>query len=304
MMRRRDHRPDRPIVVTGANGQLGYELVRALAPLAPLCGLDRAGLDITDTDAVRATLRELNPIAVVNAAAYTAVDRAECERATALATNAVAPGILAEHAAMVGACFIHYSTDYVFDGHAARPYCESDFTAPINVYGRSKLDGEDAVLASAGGNLVLRCSWVYSARGQNFLRTVQRLARERSVLRIVADQHGSPSWARFIAAATAAILCRVSLDPAQLNERRGVYHLASAGTTTWFDLARGILASQLASGLLTLEPITTAEHPTAARRPAYSVLDSSKLCDTFGLVMPPWDTQLAQALQDQTEYAP
>lgn len=303
MTRPGDHRPVRPIVVTGANGQLGFELVRALAPVAPVCGLDRAGLDITDAAAVRATFRELNPIAVVNAAAYTAVDRAECERASALAANALAPGVLAEHAATVGACFIHYSTDYVFDGDATRPYREDDATAPINVYGRSKLDGEHAVLASAGANLVLRCSWVYSARGRNFLRTMQRLARERSVLRIVADQHGSPSWARFIAAATAAILCRVSLDPSQLNERRGVYHLASSGATTWFDFARGILASRLASGSLTLEPIATDEYPTAARRPAYSVLDSSKLCDTFGLVMPSWDTQLAQALEDQSEYA-
>jgi dTDP-4-dehydrorhamnose reductase len=259
-------------------------------------------MDITDTDAVRGTLTALAPTAIVNAAAYTAaytaVDKAEEDAELAARVNGAAPGVLADVAGQTGACFVHYSTDYVFDGSAARPYRESDPVAPINAYGRTKLAGERAVLEYNDAAIILRTCWVYSNRGRNFLLTVRRLARERGALRIVDDQCGCPTSARFIAEATAAILAGCGLSAARLRECSGIYHLAASGETSWCGFARAIIRGSPGCEGVKVEGIPASEYPTPARRPAYSVLDTSLLCETFGLWMPRWELLLAQVLED------
>lgn len=290
---------DRPILVLGANGQVGYELLRTLAPLAPVQGVLRERLDLTDADAVRALIRQVRPSAIVNAAAYTAVDKAESEAELAMQVNGVAPGMLAELAAASGTCFVHYSTDYVFDGTASEPYQESSPTSPLGVYGRTKLAGEQAALAGDSAAVVLRTCWVYGTRGKNFLLTMERLAREQRKLRVVDDQRGCPTWARFIAETSAVILARCGLSADALRERRGVYHLAASGDTSWCGFARAIVARMGDCDDVQVDPIPTSAYPTPARRPAYSVLDTRRICATFGVCMPSWTAMLDHAVGER-----
>lgn len=279
------------MLLTGKNGQVGWELERALAPLGEVFACDRAGLDLADPDRIRAVVRETRPGIIVNAAAYTAVDKAESEPDIAMAINGTAPGILAEEAKRLGALLVHYSTDYVFDGTKPMPYTEDDAPAPINSYGRSKLAGEQAIQASGCRHLILRTSWVYGLRGGNFLRTMLRLAGEKDELRIVDDQIGSPTWSRAIADATAAILNRAE-TPA------GLYHMTASGTTSWFGFTRAILANTRLQKQPRLLPIATAEYPLPARRPANSALDGHRFNNSFGFTLEPWDIALRRCLAD------
>jgi dTDP-4-dehydrorhamnose reductase len=278
------------ILVTGARGQIGYELARLLAEHGQVVALDRAQLDLASAEAIRATLRSVRPRIVVNAAAYTAVDRAEQERELAYAVNARAPGVIAEEVRRLDAVLVHFSTDYVFDGHASTPYTEDAPTEPLSVYGASKLEGERAVVASGCASLVLRTSWVYALRGHNFLLTIRRLAAERDELTIVADQFGVPNSAHALAAATARV---IGSGESGLRERAGLYHLSGTGATSWFDFARAIIGPV---GRPRLTAITTAQYPTAARRPAYAVLASAKFRETFGFGLPDWRAMLSDCL--------
>lgn len=276
--------------MTGARGQLGSELAPRLAPFGTVVAADRALLDLSDREAIVATLRELKPALVVNAGAYTAVDLAESERDQAFAINATAPGVLAEEARRTGALLIHYSTDYVFDGNARTPYAEDAHAAPLSVYGASKLEGERRIAASGAAALVFRTSWVYARTGKNFLVTIRRLAVERDELRIVNDQTGTPNWARTLADATAKV---VAMGLPALRERAGLYHLSCGGEATWYEFARAILGD-VASPRVT--PIPTRDYPTPAQRPAYGVLDTSKFRRTFGFTLPDWREALAECL--------
>jgi dTDP-4-dehydrorhamnose reductase len=295
------------IVVLGSQGQVGYELVRALLPLGAVTALDRANVDLANADLLRTTIRALEPELIVNAAAYTAVDKAESDSSTAMAINAIAPGILAEEAARAGALFIHYSTDYVFDGASERPYIETDPTRPLSVYGRSKADGEQAIAAVAGDYLVLRTSWVYGARGHNFLLTMLRLASERTSLRVVDDQVGAPTWARWIAEATAQIASRAQQRRAEGRFVSGTYHLACSGETSWYGFASEIIAgyrelyplAQLA--VQQIAAIPTSDYPTPAKRPANSRLDCSRVAGDYEIACPHWREALYLCLQDFPE---
>jgi dTDP-4-dehydrorhamnose reductase len=283
------------ILLIGSAGQLGFELARVLPAHGEVVALDRAALDLADADAVVAAVRGARPRLIVNAAAYTAVDRAESEPGLADAINTRAPGILAEEARRAGALLIHYSTDYVFDGAAAAPYDELAVPNPINAYGRSKLGGERAIAAAGALSIVLRTSWVYGLRGRNFLTTMRKLAVEREELKVVADQIGTPNWTRSLAEATALLVGRGGAD---LAERAGLYHLSGCGSTSWFDFARAIFADADQSRVV---PITSAEYPTAARRPRNSVLTSGKFADTFGFLLPPWEEMLHACLDELAE---
>ncbi|HYQ98897.1 MAG TPA: dTDP-4-dehydrorhamnose reductase [Casimicrobiaceae bacterium] len=278
------------ILVTGSAGQLGFELARLLEPHGDVVAADRARLDLADPDAIVAAVRGAKPKLVVNAAAYTAVDLAEKERELAAAVNARAPGILAEEAKRAGAVLIHYSTDYVFDGASTTPYAEDAPTAPINVYGATKLDGERAIAAVGGASLVFRTSWVYGRRGRNFLRTIERLAAERDELRIVADQIGVPNWSRTLAEATERV---VAQGLPALAERAGLYHLSSTGRASWYEFAQAIVGAAAKPRVV---PITTAEYPLPAQRPAFAVLDTSRFAATFGFALPDWRDALARCL--------
>ena len=275
------------ILVIGAGGQLGFELARSLASHGEVIALDHAALDLADADAIVATVRGVRPGLIVNAGAYTAVDRAESESGAAIAVNARAPGILAEEARRQDAVLIHYSTDYVFDGRRTAPYEEDVPACPLNVYGASKYEGERAIAATGARALVFRTGWVYGARGRNFLLTVLRLAQERDELRIVADQSGTPNWCRTLSAATAATVAR---GLPWLAERSGLYHMASAGATTWHGFAQAIIGDAPRPRVV---PIATSEYPTPARRPAYGVLSSHKFETTFAYPMPDWRDGLA-----------
>ncbi len=293
--------PLRRILLIGAQGQIGWELARTLAPLGTVVATTRADLDLAQPERIRSAVRRIAPTAIVNAAAYTAVDRAEAEPALARAINGTAPGVLADEAARAGALLVHYSTDYVFDGTRQTPYAEDDPPNPQSVYGETKLLGEQAIRAAGGAHLIFRTAWVYGRRGGNFLRTVLRLAREREELRIVDDQIGAPTWSRGIAEATALVLARVldrssdHMDPSA----SGVYHLSAAGQTSWYGFARAVVArdprpaEQICARVV---PIATRQYPTPARRPAYSVLDNTRIGDRFGVRLPEWDSQLDLAL--------
>jgi dTDP-4-dehydrorhamnose reductase len=276
------------ILLTGAAGQLGFELARLLAPHGDVVATERATLDLANPDAIVAAVRGARPGLIVNAGAYTAVDRAEEERSLARAVNAQAPGVLAEEARRLGAVLVHYSTDYVFDGTRTSPYPEDAPAAPLNVYGTTKLDGERAIAAVGAHALVFRTSWVYGTRGKNFLTTIRRLAAERDEIRIVADQRGVPNWCRVLAEATVRI---VAGGAAAMAERGGLYHMSSAGDASWHEFARAIVGNAARPRVVA---ITTAEYPLPARRPAYGVLSTARFEAAFGFALPDWRDALAR----------
>lgn len=297
-------RPRPRILLTGGTGQVGWELRRSLAPLGEVIAPTSRELDLADADSVRQAVRRIRPSIVANAAAYTAVDAAENEPDAAHAINAVAPGVLAEQAASVGALLVHYSTDYVFEGDKTTPYGEDDAPGPLGEYGRTKLAGERAITAGDGPHLIFRTSWVYGLHGKNFLLTVRRLARERDELRVVDDQWGAPTWSRMIAEATAATLNRIATDDGfdPGAGRSGIYHLSAGGETTWCRFARAIIASDptlVDRRDVPVHAISTADYPTPAARPAHSVLNCARLRRNFGIEMPHWGEQLEMCLQDE-----
>jgi len=289
------------ILLLGGNGQVGRELRRSLAPLGELVVATRDGVDadaaanFDDPTALAAMVRGSGADVVVNAAAYTAVDKAEADADAAFRVNSEAPGAIARACARIDALLVHYSTDYVFDGSASRPYREDDATAPLGVYGISKLAGEDAIRASGARHAILRTAWVYASHGRNFLLTMLRLANERDELRVVADQIGAPTPAAWIADATADLIRRGVAES-------GTWHLVTSGQVSWHGFASAIMEDAHALGLLermpTVVPITTAEFPTPARRPAYSVLDTTRLHDDFGIVPPAWRGELRATLRE------
>lgn len=296
------------ILLLGKNGQVGWQLQRALAPLGDVVALDRAGADglcgnLEDLDGLAATVRALRPRAIVNAAAYTAVDKAESEPELAQRINADAPAALAREAAACGALLLHYSTDYAFDGSGSAAWKEDDACAPLNTYGASKLAGERAIQQSGCAHLIFRTSWVYAARGANFARTMLRLAAEREQLTVIADQWGAPTGAELIADVSAHALAQTLAAP----EKAGLYHLVAAGETNWLEYARFVLAHAAAQGVpikaREVLPITTGEWPSAARRPLNSRLDTSCLRRSFGLRLPPWQQGVARAVSDMLSSA-
>ncbi|MCE4059144.1 dTDP-4-dehydrorhamnose reductase [Pandoraea sputorum] len=293
----------RRILLTGATGQVGWELARCLQGMGDVHAPGRSEMDLLDTDSVVRTVRDFAPDLIINPAAYTAVDRAETEEAAAYQVNAVVPGIMAEEAKRLGALVVHYSTDYVFDGTSSTPYREDEPTNPQNAYGRTKLAGETAIAASGANHLVLRTSWVYGSRGANFLLTVQRLARERDELRIVSDQHGAPTWCRTIAELTAQMLVQGlgdadegGIDADFWRERGGLYHLTAAGQTTWHGFTEAILDLTAPEKRPNVVPIPTSAYPLPAKRPAFSVLDNDKLARNFGVRAPDWRDALKLCL--------
>jgi dTDP-4-dehydrorhamnose reductase len=274
------------ILLTGASGQVGRELLRALQGVGEIIAPSRAELDLCDLHDVRAAVRSIRPDLIVNPAAYTAVERAESEPALAFRINAEAPGVLAEEARDIGAAMVHYSTDYVFDGRKNGPYLETDAPAPLNSYGRSKLAGEQAVAAAGGDYLILRTSWVYGAHGNNFLLAMLRLARERGYVRVVNDQYGAPTWSRTIAGITAAMLAQACAGGAGWwREHGGIYHLSSQGRTSWHGFAEAIMAE--AGIRCEVQGIPSADYPSVVQRPANSTLCCDKLMARFGL-LPEW----------------
>lgn len=288
------------IMLIGKNGQIGWELQRTLAPLGGVVTLDIKQLDLANPDQIRERVREIKPNLIVNAAAYTAVDKAEEEPELAMAINGTAPGVLAEEAKRLGAAIVHYSTDYVFDGTKTTPYTEKDEPAPLSVYGRSKLEGERAIQHSGAAHLILRTSWVYGLRGHNFLLTILRLAREREEIKVVDDQIGSPTWSRLVAQATAQILVQRETVLAGAD---GIFHLTAAGQTSWCNFAKVAIAQAYSPGVLPVKivPIPTSAYPAAARRPAWSLLSNSKLNQTFGLALPDWEDTLRMVLERFSE---
>lgn len=288
------------ILLLGAHGQVGWELSRALAPLGRVTAVTRRECDVTAPAAVHQLIAACRPAVIVNATAYTAVDKAESEPELATLINTSVPALLADEAKRRGALLVDYSTDYVFDGSKPARYEEGDATAPLSVYGRTKLDGLRAIEASGCRHLVFRVSWVYGARGGNFLRTILRLAREREQLSVVADQFGAPTAAELIADVTAD--CLLLLTHGRGAE--GLYHLAPAGETSWHGFASAIVHEASAAGMaLKLVPeqiraITTADYPTAARRPANSRLATDKLQRTFGLALPSWESALPRIVRE------
>lgn len=279
------------ILLTGRNGQVGWELQRTLAPLGEVIALDREKLDLADADAIRAAVRTARPDIIVNAAAYTAVDQAEKETGLAMRVNGQAPGVMAEEAKRLGAQLVHFSTDYVFDGSKPAPYTEDDAPAPINAYGRSKLAGELAIQATGCRHLIFRINWVYGLHGKNFLRTILRLAEEREELRIIDDQFGAPTWSRLIAEATAVALGRQ-------RQLEGLYHLASDGYTSWHGFTEAILAHS--QEIRTREPLLTAipthEYPLPAARPHNSRLACNRLAREASIQLPDWQVGLGLCL--------
>lgn len=285
------------ILLTGSTGQVGWELQRSLAPLGEVIATDRATLDMADPLRAAALVRATAPQIIVNAAAYTAVDRAESEEDLARHINALTPGAMAEEARRVGALFIHFSTDYVFDGLSPHPYRESHRVNPVSAYGRGKEEGERRIRESGARHLILRTSWVYGVRGKNFMLTMLRLAQELDRLRVVSDQIGSPTWSRLIAEATTALVLKGAEDESLAE----TLNLSAAGATSWHGFASAIVRRGAALGLCPNRPvdaISTAEYPTPACRPANSLLDGSLLKARFGLQLPAWDIALDWCLGD------
>ena len=283
------------ILITGKDGQVGWELRDLLSSIGTVYAYGREEMDLQDPNRIRKVMREVKPDIVVNAAAYTAVDRAENDQETAMAINGNAVGILAEESKKNRSLLIHYSTDYVFDGMKSLPYCEDDQPNPLNIYGKSKLEGEKAILAVGGSHLILRTSWVYGLRGKNFLLTMLKLGKEHKSLRIVGDQIGAPTWSRLLAEKTAEIL-RTSIDRKNEAELKGVYHISSAGSTSWFEFARAIFDLSLQEKPA-LTKITSIDYPTPATRPQFSVLSIDKIRKEFDLEMPDWKESLECCLK-------
>ena len=300
------------ILLFGKGGQVGWELQRSLSVLGELVALDRHGHnglcgDLTDLQGLAATVRQVQPDIIVNAAAYTAVDQAEREPDLARLINAAAPGVLATEAARLGAWLVHYSTDYVFDGSGDAPWCEADTPSPLNIYGHSKWQGEQAIQTSGCMHLIFRTSWVYAARGGNFAKTMLRLAQEREELKVIDDQWGAPTGADLLADVTAHALYAVTgrgVDAVPRPELQGLYHLAASGSTTWFEYAKTTIAqSELARPAMKIvakkiSPIPTSAYPTPAQRPHNSRLNTAKLQAAFGLSLPHWQTGVARMLAE------
>lgn len=292
------------ILLFGKGGQVGWELQRSLAPLGELVALDFDSTDLhadfSRPEQLADTVAAVRPDVIVNAAAHTAVDKAESEPDLARTLNATAPGVVAEAAQRVGALIVHYSTDYVFDGSGSRPWTENDRTGPLSVYGATKLEGEQAVKQHCPRHLIFRTSWVYAARGGNFAKTMLRLAGEREKLTVIDDQYGAPTGAELLADVT-AIAIRETLRDAG---KAGLYHLVAGGETSWHGYARFVLEQARASGVElkagpdAVAPVPTSAFPTPARRPQNSRLDTTRLRDTFGLVLPPWQTGVARMLRE------
>ena len=296
------------ILLTGASGQVGGELLETLKPLGEVIAPVRADMDLANAASVREMIRAVQPRWIVNPGAYTAVDKAESEPELAFAVNGEAVKTIGEEARAIGAGVIHFSTDYVFDGSASAPYRETDATGPTSVYGASKLAGEAALGASGAGHLIFRTSWVYGARGKNFLLTILKLARERETLRVVADQHGAPTWSRDLAKMTAEVIGQLETaargrEPADvLAARSGVYHAAGAGETTWWGFAAEAVRlgreREPETRFAEIEAITTAEYPTPARRPANSRMNCERLVERFGWTMMDWRDSLGKVLAE------
>lgn len=294
------------ILLIGSDGQVGCELRRTLAPVGQVIAASMTGqagpaIDLLDASSVRRVFAEARPDAVVNAAAYTAVDKAESEPAVAQAINADALHVLAGLAAGAGVPVVHYSTDFVFSGQTDHPYREDDEPAPLSVYGQTKRAGELALLDSAADALVLRTAWVYGVRGRNFLLTMRNLFRERNELRIVDDQVGTPTWSRMLAEVTAQVMHALFTGAVDIKQVKGLYHVTSAGAVSWYGFATAIRDAIGSNCELT--PIPTSEYPAPARRPAYSVLDTTRFRETFGLTLPDWRQTLALCLEDLDERA-
>lgn len=292
------------LVVTGASGQVGYELVRSLMPLGEVVALARAECDLASGDAIERVVGAYRPDVIVNAAAYTAVDRAESEEGLATFINGDAPAALARAAREAGALLVHYSTDYVFDGCKEGSWTEADPVAPLNAYGRSKLAGERAIAASGADSIILRTTWVFAARGANFVRTMLRLGGERESLKVVADQFGAPTWARNIADATAHVIAGAQRERVEGRFASEVLHLASQGNTSWHGFATEIFAeyARLRPGAVlrvrSVEPIPAADYPTPARRPVNSRLDCDRLAQRYGIRLPHWRQALSRCLEE------
>jgi dTDP-4-dehydrorhamnose reductase len=290
------------ILLTGKNGQVGFELQRSLAPLGTVVAVDASDADLADAGAVRQLIRSVKPNVIVNPAAYTAVDKAESQSDLAYAINAVAPGVIGEEAERLQALVVHYSTDYVFDGHRVGAYLETDATDPQSVYGLSKREGERALLDATTRHLVLRTSWVVGAHGYNFAKTMLRLATERDTLAVVADQWGAPTSASLLADVTAQLIRQWQRELDQ-DFAYGLYHVVAGGETNWCDYARFVIAEAIAAGKSVrvlpeaVQAISTQDYPTPARRPSNSRLDTQKFRDTFGLVLPDWQQGLRHILQ-------
>lgn len=283
----------RKILLTGKTGQLGWELQRALSPLGEIIAPDRSQMDLTNPDAIRNAIRSAAPDLIVNAAGYTTVDKAEAERDLAYQINAVAPGIMAEEARRAGALLVHYSTDYVYDGTKQSPYDETDAPNPVNYYGKSKLAGEKAIIAAGCRYLILRASWIYSVRGTNFVLTMLRLAREKRNISVVTDQIGCPSWAKYLATASAEII----ITNNSLQNISGIYHLSATGHTARFDFAKMIVdlakvSSNLDPAWASIHPTTTDKYPLPAKRPLYAATSKTKVMQRFGIEIAPWQEQL------------
>lgn len=274
-------------------GQVGWELRRTLASMGDLVCVDYPEVDFTAPDSIRHWIRDTAPAIIVNAAAYTAVDKAETEATLAMKINAEAPGIMAEEAKKIGALLVHYSTDYVFDGTKTVPYVETDAPNPLGAYGRTKLAGDQAIAHVGCAHLIFRLCWVYGARGSNFMLTMQRLAREREKLRVVRDQIGCPTWSRLIAETTALALRQVG-DADKAKALSGTYHLCSSGQTSWHGFAQAIidLMPPAEKKCHEVEAIPSSEYPTPTQRPAYSAMSCQKLESTFGLRLPDWHNAL------------
>jgi dTDP-4-dehydrorhamnose reductase len=283
------------VLLTGSTGQVGYELARSLQGVGEVVAVDRNVMDLSNLDQVRDVIRSVKPQLIVNPAAYTAVDKAESEPELAFRINAEAPGVMAEEAKKLGAALVHYSTDYVFDGSQPAPRVEDDAIGPLSVYGASKLAGEQAIAAAGIPHLIFRTSWVYGMRGKNFLLTMLRLAKERDELRVVADQHGAPTWSRTIADTTAQVLSQAHAGGREWwVQNSGIYHLSAQGQTTWHEFTEAII--QEAGLSCKVLPITTADYPTPAKRPQYSVMSSERLMARF-CHLPDWKTALQLCMQ-------
>jgi len=292
------------ILLLGKNGQLGWELQRSLAPLGEVIALDRHSAplcgDLANLDGLRETVLQIKPDVIVNAAAYTAVDKAESEPELARRINATAPGVLAQAAHQLGAWLVHYSTDYVFDGSGSQPWLETDTPAPLNVYGQTKLEGERLIAANCQNHLILRTSWVYAARGGNFAKTMLRLAQERERLTVIDDQWGAPTGAELLANVSAHVIRQLLQHP----QDAGIYHLAASGEATWHGYAKHLISQAQRSHpaikikATEVAPVPSSAFPTPARRPHNSRLNSGKLQTTFGLSLPPWQQGVERMLAE------